>query len=150
MFNKSIFVSVILWCLLISCTNNTCNTTRNSAGSKTASPLNCYRYSNSKDTIILKLVHVGESITGTLAYEMPQKNTGKGTIQGHMDEDLLVATFTPFVDSTTPRQIAFKLIGNYFMEGAGETYEENGEILFKNRNELHFIDTIKLIEFDCQ
>ena len=67
-----------------------------------------------------------------------------------MENDLLMATFTPFVDSTTPRQIAFRLVGNYFIEGVGETYEENGKISFKDRNELHFIDGIKLVEFDCQ
>lgn len=136
--------------LLVSCTNNTDNAKPDNAGSKPSSPMNCYRYSNAKDTITLKLIHVGESITGTLAYKMPQVNTAKGTIQGYIENDLLVATFTPFVDSTMPKQIAFKLVGNYFIEGAGETSEENGKRFFKNRNELHFIDAIKLVEFDCK
>lgn len=81
---------------------------------------------------------------------MPQKNTSKGTIQGYMDDNLLIATFTPFVDSTTPRQIAFKLVQNYFIEGHGEMYMENGQMLFKNRSELHFNDANKLNEFVCQ
>ena len=150
MSKKLIFLQTTLLYLLVSCANNTNNAKSDNAEPKPSSPVNCYRYSNSKDTITLKLVHVGASITGTLAYEMPQINTAKGTIQGHMENDLLVATFTPFVDSTTPRQIAFKLVGNYFIEGVGETYEENGKTSFKDRNELHFTDRIKLIEFDCQ
>ena len=150
MLNKLIFLLTILSYLLISCTNNTGNKKPSNGGSKPSSPLDCFKYSNSTDTITLKLVHIGESITGTLAYEMPERNTAKGTIQGHMERDLLIATFTPFVDSTTPRQIAFKLVGNYFIEGVGETYEENGKISFKSRNELQFIDGIKLIEFDCE
>jgi hypothetical protein len=150
MVKKLIFVQSILLYLFVSCTNNTGNTKPSKGGSKPSSPLKCYRYSNSRDTITLKLIHIRESITGTLAYKMPQKNTAKGTIQGHMDNDLLVATFSPFVDSTTPRQIIFKLIGNYFIEGAGETREVNGKISFANRSELHFSDTIKLVEFDCQ
>ena len=136
--------------MLGSCTNNADESKSNGEESQKISPVNCYRYENSKDTITLKLIHVGKSITGTLAYEMPQKNTSKGTIQGHMDGDLLVATFTPFIDSTTPRQIAFKLVGNHFIEGTGETYAENGRILFKNRNELNFNDVNKLNEFVCQ
>jgi hypothetical protein len=150
MLKKIILLQTALLYLLVSCTNNAGSTKPHKEGSKASSPLNCYRYSDSRDTIALKLVHVGESITGTLAYKMPQKNTAKGTIQGHMDRDLLVATFTPFVDSTTPRQIVFKLVGNYFLEGVGEAQEENGMISFTDRSELRFSDGIKLIEFDCQ
>lgn len=150
MLKKILFFQIIVLYLLVSCTNNTDNTKSNNGGSKPSSPLDCYRYSNSRDTITLKLVHVGESITGTLAYKMPQRNTAKGTIQGYMQRDLLVATFTPFMDSMTPRQIVFKLVGNYFIEGVGETQEENGKISFTNQNELHFIEEIKLTKFDCQ
>src|SRR5687768_16148782 len=93
-----IILQAILLCLLGSCANNAGETKANTEKSQKSSPVNCYRYINSGDTITLKLIHVGESITGTLAYEMPQKNTSKGTIQGHMQGDLLVATFTPFID----------------------------------------------------
>ena len=81
---------------------------------------------------------------------MPLKNTSKGTIQGKMNGDILFATFKPFIDSTTPRQIAFKLVDKYFIEGSGETYIDNGKILFKNRNEIIFNDSNRLIEFVCK
>ena len=147
---KLLFLLLIQLCLFNSCTSTTNNAKQNDSVSKKSSPLNCYRYANSKDTITLKLVHVGNSITGTLAYKMPQKNTSKGTILGGMDGDLLVVDYTPFVDSMTPRQVVLKLIGSYFVEGKGETYTDNGRVLFKNRNDLHFNDTIKLTEFVCQ
>jgi hypothetical protein len=150
MLNKFIFFQLMLLSMFSSCTNNTSATKANSKGSPKALPINCYRYVERKDTIALKLIHVGESITGTLAYYMPQKNTSKGTLQGHMDGDVLFGIFTPFVDSTTPRQIAFKLVKNYFIEGYGETYMENGQMVFKNRNALQFNDRNKLYEFKCQ
>ena len=150
MLIRSLIILTILLFLFVTCTNNTGEKKSNSSNTQKPSLVNCYKYSNSGDTIILKLIHVGKSITGTLAYEMPQKNTSKGTILGYMDGDLLVATFTPFVDSTTPRQIAFKLVSNYFIEGTGETYIDNGRVLFKNRNQLNFNDANKLNEFDCQ
>jgi len=149
MLIKLIFLQLTLLYVFSSCTNNTGKTKANSK-SQNASPVNCYRYEGAKDTITLKLIHVGESITGTLAYDILQKNTSKGTIQGHMDGNLLIATFTPFVDSTTPRQIAFKLVHDYFIEGHGEMYLQNGQMLFKNRSELQFNDANKLNEFVCQ
>ena len=150
MSKKIILLQAALLYLSVSCTNSTSKVKPDNAERKPSSAVNCYQYSNAKDTITLKLIHVGESITGTLAYKMPQINTAKGTIQGYMENDLLVATFTSFVDSTTPRQIVFSLVGNYFIEGFGETHEENGKISFKDRSKLHFIDARKLIEFDCQ
>jgi hypothetical protein len=150
MSKKIRILQIALLQVLISCTNNTGKVNPAGPQPRPSSPLNCYRYSNGGDTIVLKIVHVGESITGALAYKMPKINTAKGTIQGHMEDDLLVATFTPFVDSTTPRQIVFKLVANYFIEGVGETYIENEKITFKDRSQLHFTDGIKLIEFNCE
>jgi hypothetical protein len=115
-----------------------------------SSPINCYRYADSGDTIILKLIHVGESITGTLVYKMPQKNTGKGTIQGRMTGDLLIVRYTPLVDSTVIQQKVFRLKEKYFVEGHGETNNENGQIKFKNIDDLKFVETIKLGEIACQ
>lgn len=107
-------------------------------------------YANSGDTIILKLLHVGESITGTLVYKMPQRNTSKGTIQGEMTGDLLIVSFTPFVDSSVTQQKAFKLTGKYFVEGHSETYNEDGRVRFKNIDDLKFIDAIRLDEINCE
>jgi hypothetical protein len=150
MSKKLLLLHSALFYLIASCTNNAGNVKPGIAQPKPSSAVNCYRYSNTKDTINLKLIHVGKSITGTLAYQIPDINTAKGTIQGEMKNDLLVATFSPFVDSTTPRQIAFRLVGNYFIEGVGETFEENGKITFKDPGKLNFNDGIKLIEFNCQ
>jgi len=135
--------SLMLLLVISSCTNDTGKTKAN------ASPINCYRYADAKDGVTLKLIHVGESITGTLAYEISPKNM-RGTIQGHMDGDVLIATFTPFVDSIAPRQIAFKLVHNYFIEGHGEMEMQNGQMIFSNRSDLRFDEAKKLYEFDCK
>ena len=75
---------LMLVVLSASCGNNTGEDNSVSDKGEKPSPISCYRYANSGDTIILKLIHVGESITGTLVYKMPRKNTSKGTIQGRM------------------------------------------------------------------
>lgn len=147
---KTFLVTTALLCLFTSCVNNNSGTTTNNEKSQNSSPLTCYRYINSADTITLKLIHIGKSITGTLSYKMLQKNISKGTIQGAMNGDLLVARFTPNGDSTIRREIVFKLIDNYFIEGYGEAYIENGQAFFRDRSNLSFNDTVKLKEFVCQ
>src|SRR5258705_2989202 len=110
---KGTFCLLLLVILNASCANNSGEDNSVPNKSKTKSPINCYRYANSSDTIILKLIHIGESITGTLVYKMPQRNTSKGTIQGGMTGDLLIIRYTPFVDSSVIQQKVFKLTGKY-------------------------------------
>lgn len=48
---------------------------------KEATPA-CYQYASPKDTITLKLVQVGEAITGPLVYKLSGKDKNTGIIQG--------------------------------------------------------------------
>src|SRR5690242_109722 len=110
---KSNFSGFLIICFLIaSCTNNKKNNIENSISkteeSKKDSLLNCYRYATINDTIILKLIHVGESITGTLAYKLHEKDKNTGTITGSMQGDILVADYTFMSEGVTSiRQVAF-------------------------------------------
>jgi hypothetical protein len=52
------------------------------------------------------------------------------------------------VEST--RQVVFRLEGNAFVEGYGETVEQNGKTRFKNLSDLRFTPAIKLTEAPCQ
>ena len=133
-----------------SCGNNSSRDQSKPDKPKNSSRLNCYKYAKSGDTIVLKLIHIGESITGTLVYKLPEKNTSKGTIQGGMNGDLLVVRYTPFSDSLPIQQKVFKLTGKYFLEGDGESYNEDGQIRFKNIDDLKFIDTLRLDEIMCE
>ena len=104
--------------------------------------LNCYRYATETDTIILKVIHVGNSITGTLVYSLKEKDKNKGTIQGNMRGDLLVADYTFMSEGIqSTRQVAFKKEGNSFVEGYGD---------FKNLDSLNFNTSMKLVEVECQ
>jgi hypothetical protein len=141
---------LMLVVLSASCGNNPGEDNSVSDKSEKSSPINCYQYANSGDTIILKLIRVGESITGTLVYKMPQKNTSKGTIQGRMTEDLLIVRYTPLVDSSVIQQKVFRLKEKYFVEGHGATNNENGQVRFKNIDDLKFVDTVRLEEITCE
>lgn len=118
---------------------------------KADSSVNCYQYATQADTVTLKLTRVGENVTGTLAYQFKEKDSNKGTLQGTIKGDLLLADYTFMAEGTqSTRQVAFKQTGNGFIEGYGESVEENGTMKFKNVDSLSFGSSFKLQEISCQ
>jgi hypothetical protein len=116
-----------------------------------SSLINCYQYTTGSDTIILKLIHVGKSITGALVYKLKEKDKNKGTIQGYMRDNVLIADYTFLSEGVqSVRQVAFKLEGNSFIEGYGDNISQNGKIIFKNLDSLSFSSSVKLREIACQ
>lgn len=118
---------------------------------KETAPVNCYRYAKYMDTIMLKLIHVGESITGTLVYKLSEKDQNRGTIQGAMKGDLLVARYTFSSEGTTSkREVVFKMKDDAFTEGYGDVDVQHDEVRFKDINKLAFNDSMKLEAVPCQ
>lgn len=136
----------------ISCKNNRNTTTMEEKVKepKTPSEFKCYQYSASKDTVTLKIIYVGNAITGTLVYNIYEKDKNKGTIQGKMEGDVLIADYTFMSEGVNSvRQIAFKRIGNDLIEGYGETETTGDKVMFKNVHSLKFERTIKLGQIEC-
>ncbi len=135
-----------------------CNSTEEKKEATTTEPdtpatssNNCYRYASGPDTITLKLVHVGDAITGTLVYDFNEKDDNKGTIQGKMKGDVLLADYTFMSEGTaSTREVAFKLEGTTFVEGQGEAVEKNGKTVFKDPDALDFSAPVRLGEIDCK
>lgn len=147
-------INIIFLSLLLSCNAQQEDTEKQDAqqpDAKAPSPINCYRYATEADTVILKVVHIGNSITGTLVYSLKEKDSNKGTIQGAMRGNILVADYTFMSEGIqSVRQVAFKLEGNTFIEGYGDSFNENEKSRFKNLDSLTFSSTIKLAEMACQ
>ncbi|MDQ2864220.1 MAG: hypothetical protein M3R50_11355, partial [Bacteroidota bacterium] len=80
------FLAVIA-CLIFSC-NNQQQESENSKAPVEEKSANCYRYINNKDTIVLTTVNVKDFITGTLVYNLYEKDKNTGTIQGKMKGDV--------------------------------------------------------------
>jgi hypothetical protein len=117
---------------------------------KPTSLINCYQYADNGDTISLKLIHAEESITGTLVYRLKEKDSNKGTIQGAMRDNVLVADYTFMSEGIkSTRQVAFKLEGNSFIEGYGDSFHQNDKSMFKSLDSLTFSSSIKLDEVSC-
>ena len=113
--------------------------------------MHCYQYANQGDTVTMKLIHMGDIVTGTLIYQLKEKDSNKGSITGAIHNDVLVADYTFMSEGTqSVRQVAFKQSGTAFIEGYGESADENGVAKFKNLDSLHFNSSIKLQEMSCK
>jgi hypothetical protein len=147
-----LFTSTCLLFLFISCNNHkTTNKNTITTDGNQQSPVNCYQYISSNDTSTLKTIHAGEAITGTLVYNLYQKDKNQGTIQGSMKGDLLIADYTFMSEGiTSVRQVVFKKEGASFFEGYGKIETKSDRIVFKNTDSLTFNNAVKLVEVDCQ
>lgn len=136
--------------LLISCNNQHQKPKENSPSTGSDS-LNCYVYVRHLDTIILKTTDVNGIVTGTLVYNLYQKDKYMGTIRGEMKGDLLIADYSFFSEGVkSVRQVAFKKHGKSFIEGYGDTEDINGKTAFKNTDSLNFKTSIVLGKVDCK
>jgi hypothetical protein len=128
-----------------------CNNRDNSEeASKKAYHVNCYRYTGNSDTIILKLLYVGQSITGSLVYDLDGKDRNIGTVQGSMKGDVLVADYNFQSEGLwSTRQVAFKKLDSVFIEGYGDIISTDKKTVFRNIDSLSFNVNLKLTEIDC-
>ena len=139
------FISLVLSC------NDQKNTITAEIDSPKTSSTNCYRYINNNDTVVLKIEDVNGMVTGTLVYNLYQKDKNTGTIDGKMKGGLLIADYSFLSEGVkSVRQIAFKKKGNTFIEGYGESEEKNGKIIFKNADALDFTHSMVLTAYDCE
>jgi hypothetical protein len=114
-------------------------------------PMQCYQYASQGDTVALKLVHVGDTYTGSLVYLFKEKDRNIGIINATMRGDVLVADYTFNSEGTkSVRQVAFKQEGNTSVEGYGESVDENGVMKFKDITTLNFGSSIVLREIPCE
>ena len=135
---------------IVSCNSQRQKSKEDMPSANGTSLLNCYRYINKLDTVILKTTDVNGVVTGTLVYNFFQENKYSGTIQGVMKGDVLIADFTFFFTGVkSVRQVAFKRKGKNFIEGYGETEVKNERTAFKNIDSVKFTHSIVLLQGDC-
>lgn len=136
--------------LIISCRSHQ-QKLKESISQPGADSLNCYIYIKHLDTVILKTSDVDGIVTGTLVYNLYQKDKYTGTIQGQMKGDLLIADFSFSSEGVkSVRQVAFKKNGKTFIEGYADMEDKDGKTTFKNIDSLNFRNSIVLRKFSCK
>ncbi|MES2431596.1 MAG: hypothetical protein V4556_11705 [Bacteroidota bacterium] len=111
----------------------------------------CYATTGSKDSVFLKVEAFPNVVTGNLSYKIFEKDSNKGTIDGVMRGDTLIADYTFNSEGMSSiRQVAFLIKNNTATEGYGEVEEKNGKMIFKDIHTLDFTKGIKLQVVPCE
>jgi hypothetical protein len=110
----------------------------------------CYSSVTGKDTFNLKLVVSSDTVNGKLSYKFDQKDNLKGDIQGRLQGDTLLADYKFMSEGKISiRQVTFLMKDSTAMEGYGAMVDKNGEMVFKNLNQLSFGKGLILKKINC-
>ena len=115
-----------------------------------ASRSGCYVMQHNKDHAAMQLLVKDTVITGTLSYSLFEKDKNNGTLQGKINDSLLIADYTFQAEGmTSVREVVFKIKGDVLYEGYGAVIEKENKISFKNSKELEF-QIFGFVKGDCE
>ena len=140
---------------VVSCNNNSKTPVENRDSIEAITPVNkeitqCYTGIKAKDTVFLQLNKTNNNITGNLEYKRFEKDQNKGTIEGMMRGDTLLADYTFMSEGVTSiREVIFLKKGNRLVEGFGDVEEKSGKMVFKDTGTVKFDESMLLKEVDC-
>ena len=110
----------------------------------------CFELKNEGDTITLKISHHAGEVGGDLVYKWRERDRNVGTISGRFSGDTLIADYTFESEGMTSiREAVFVRKGNTLVQGHGEMEEKNDIMIFKNKSNLIFDNSIVLTEVEC-
>lgn len=104
-----------------------------------------YQYSKNNDELVLKLLREGDSVRGTLIYNLSEKDKNTGTVVGVFKGNLLIAEYEFMSEGVvSTRQLVFKVDDRALLEGFGDIEERDGKVIFKDVNKLQYNPELKL------
>jgi len=143
-----IWISLLLASLLLSCNNENGNTKPIIAEPEPVR--SCYQSIHDRDTVTMSYHVINDSISGMLTYKLFEKDQNAGQFTGKISGDFIIARYRFFSEGRqSEREIAFKKQGNKLVEGFGEVKEENGVMVFVNRDSLQYNSSITLNKISC-
>lgn len=103
-----------------------------------------------QDTVWLKIEFFPNVVTGILKYNFWEKDDNAGTVEGKLMGNKIFADYTYTAEGkTTVREVAFLLDGNTVTEGFGDMKEENGKMIFKDKDKINFSGGLVFTGIDC-
>ncbi|ARS43013.1 hypothetical protein CA265_15220 [Sphingobacteriaceae bacterium GW460-11-11-14-LB5] len=117
----------------------------------TPDSIQCYQYIKNRDTATLSLKTAENKITGTLGYNLYEKDKNAGTIAGVVKGDTIIASYTfQSEGKTSVREVAFLKKGTQLAEGFGDVQEVKGETKFKDQSKLNFDGSMTFDKIVCK
>ena len=149
----------------IACSDNKTSVTMDTAGGETvhsraadtivtnARPLvlsGCYEMVMKQDTASLVLHVTDTTVTGNLNFHWYQKDRNEGTLKGVLRNDMIYADYSFQSEGlTSVREIIFKIKDTTLLQGTGELAEQNGKIVYQDKENLSFNETYPFIKVAC-
>jgi hypothetical protein len=110
----------------------------------------CYMGNAGRDTVTLSVNKDGDKVRGELSYRFYQKDKSRGSIDGWLKGDTLIADYAFASEGTeSVRQVIFLKNGDTFTEGYADQTEKNGRMIFKNLDQVKFGDAFLLRKVEC-
>jgi hypothetical protein len=110
----------------------------------------CYQMVLQKDTATLQLDIKDSTVNGQLNYYFFEKDRNEGQIKGVLRNDIIVADYTFQSEGTTSvREVVFKIKQDTLLQGSGDIIEQNGKVVFKNRDALQFHASNPFVKVGC-
>ena len=111
----------------------------------------CYQYIKDRDTAALTLNIDDDKVTGSLSYNLFEKDKNNGVIAGIIKGDTIIADYSFQSEGTTSiRQVAWVKKDNQLLEGYGEVVEVDGKTEFKDQSKLSFEKAIIFTKINCK
>jgi len=113
--------------------------------------LECYQGILKQDTVTLNVVRKAGQISGTLRFDLSEKDNSDGMISGTVKGDTIFADYTFNAEGTqSVREVAFLKQGNVYLEGYGDVEQREGGMRFKDPANLKFDSNMILTKINCR
>lgn len=113
--------------------------------------MECYQGVLKGDTVTLNVVRKASEISGTLRFDLYEKDNSDGMISGTVKGDTIFADYTFNSEGTqSVREVVFLKQGNAYIEGYGEVEEHEDGMRFKRPANLQFDHNMILTKIKCR
>ena len=111
----------------------------------------CYEMVKQRDTAYLQLKTNHKKVTGTLRYNIFEKDSNKGDISGTIQDSLIRAFYTFQTEGVTSvREVVFKIEQGKLVEGMGTVVVRNDSAFFlKDSSGFRFADAQPFMKVPC-
>ena len=144
--------------VLIACNNNPDNSaieaddTTLSVQAASADTLSegCYSQIHGRDTASLQIQAKGSQVSGSLSYNIFEKDRNDGTIQADMTGDIIRGWYLFKSEGIiSVREVAWKVNGDELWPASGEIKQAGDTTRFANPNQLQFDDKNPFKKIPC-
>jgi hypothetical protein len=167
-FMRSFIVSITAFCFL-SCSNNQADSKATAAKDALdgetihsnakdtiathATPMvvaGCYEMVFKKDSAELSINVKDTVVTGTLNFNLYEKDKNKGMIKGVLRDDMIFADYTFQSEGmSSVREVVFKVEDGTLVQAFGDMEERKNKLVFTDKDHLQFQKANPFIKTDC-